>query len=168
MQRGKQLYKEVFFFFSFCAKRSNTFYQTSFLDKPARLTIRFLWFLFLIVKSEVKANRETVPLSTLAHLPFNVQLVYSTVTKQAALIGSLLSLFKFPERVFWKEIAGSFTKYLHLKVLLLGRTYFFSHNFWWAVTMAGRRDQSWSEIFEGTEKFQDFDTLIKLLRSPLV
>ena len=45
---------------------------------------------------------------------------------------------------------------------------FFSHNFWWAVTMAGRRDQSWSEIFEGTEKFQDFDTLIKLLRSPLV
>ena len=37
------------------------------LDKPARLTIRVLWFLFLIVslfvKSEVKANRETVPLS---------------------------------------------------------------------------------------------------------
>ena len=63
MQRGKQLYKEVFFFFSFCAKRSNTFYQTSLLDKPARLTIRVLLFLFLIVKSEVKANRETVPLS---------------------------------------------------------------------------------------------------------
>ena len=62
---------------------------------------------------------------SLAHLPFNVQLVYSTVTKQAALIGSLLSLFKFQERGFWKEIAGSFTKYLHLKVLLLGRTYFF-------------------------------------------
>ena len=34
-----------------------------YLDKPARLTIRVLWFLFLIVKSEVKANRETVPLS---------------------------------------------------------------------------------------------------------
>ena len=63
MQRGKQLYKEVFFFFSFCAKRSNTFYQTSLLDKPARLTIRVLLFLFLIVKSKVKAKRETVPLS---------------------------------------------------------------------------------------------------------
>ena len=70
MQRGKKLYKEikeickeVFFFFCFCAKRSNTFYQTSLLDKPARLTIRVLLFLFLIAKSEVKANRETVPLS---------------------------------------------------------------------------------------------------------
>ena len=34
------------------------------LDKQARLTIRVLLFLFLIVKSEVKANRETVPLSS--------------------------------------------------------------------------------------------------------
>ena len=34
------------------------------VDKPARLTIRVLWFLFLIVKSEVKkANRKTVTLS---------------------------------------------------------------------------------------------------------
>ena len=37
----------------------------------------------------------------------------------------IIVIIQISRGVFWKEIAGSFTKYLHLKVLLLGRTYFF-------------------------------------------
>ena len=39
--------------------------QANNLDKPARLTIRVIWFLFLIICQirSLKANRETVTLS---------------------------------------------------------------------------------------------------------